>query len=239
MISSGQTIYLDTNTPVLKGLIVQGGSLIFDDNQDVNLNAEYILVTDGGSLQVGTKENPFMHKATITLYGSIASTQLPIYGSKVLGLRSGLIDLHGSPIGITWTYLASTANSGSNQITLKDSVQWPIDGQIVITTTGDKNSQSQSETNYIRNISLDGKTLTLKNPLNFKHLSILRTVGGVSVYIRAEVGLLSRNVIFNAVNNDYSYNAQSDCNAQSDNEDGKFIFILILTFQSETIFITK
>ena len=79
------------NTPVLKGIIIQSGSLIFDDNQ----NVEYVVITDGGKLQVGTKENPFNHTASITLYGTIASTQLPIYGAKVLGLRNGTLELHG------------------------------------------------------------------------------------------------------------------------------------------------
>ena len=216
VISSGQTIYFDVSTPVLKGLIIQGGSLIFDDNQDVHLNAEYIIVTDGGTLQVGTKQNPFKHKATITLYGTIASTQLPIYGAKVLGLRSGLLELHGSPVGITWTYLNVTVDVGSSEITLTDAVEWPIGGQIVIATTGGKTSQNESETNYIRNISSDGRTLTLKNPLNFKHLSVMRTVGGINVFIRAEVGLLSRNVVFNAVDCDYSSNIQSTCDASGE-----------------------
>lgn len=81
-----QHIYFDTTTPKLKGIIIQGGSLIFDDNQDVYLNAEYIIVTDGGKFQVGTREKPFEHKAIITLYGSVRSVELPIFGSKVLGL---------------------------------------------------------------------------------------------------------------------------------------------------------
>ena len=44
VINEGQTIYLDTFTPVLKGVIIIGGSLIFDDNQDVSLQAEYIII---------------------------------------------------------------------------------------------------------------------------------------------------------------------------------------------------
>ena len=82
-------IYFDTTTPILKGIIVQGGSLIFDDNQDVSLSAEYIIITDGGKLQIGTKEKPFTHKATITMHGSVRSIELPIFGSKVIGLRNG------------------------------------------------------------------------------------------------------------------------------------------------------
>jgi hypothetical protein len=54
VIQSGQYIYFDAaSTPVLKAIIIQGGSLIFDDNQDVSLNVEYIIITDGGLLQIG------------------------------------------------------------------------------------------------------------------------------------------------------------------------------------------
>lgn len=90
VIGPGQTIYFDAiSTPKLKGLIIQAGSLIFDDNQDVSLNVEYIIIVDGGILQVGTQEKPFQHKAVITMYGHVRSTELPIFGSKVLALRNG------------------------------------------------------------------------------------------------------------------------------------------------------
>ena len=173
--------------------------MIFDDNQDVNLNAEYIIIADGGTLQVGTKEKPFNHQATITMYGTLRSIELPIFGAKVLALRNGTLDLHGSPVGVTWTYLATTAHTQSNQIYLVDAVQWPVGGQIVISTTGDKFSQGQTETNYIAAISADGKTITLATPLSFEHLSVARTVGDITVNIRAEVGLLTRNVLFNSI----------------------------------------
>jgi hypothetical protein len=35
------------------------------------------------SYQVGTEQEPFLQQAVITLYGNIASTQLPTFGSKV------------------------------------------------------------------------------------------------------------------------------------------------------------
>jgi hypothetical protein len=89
VIGPNQYIYLDTSTPVLKGLIIQSGSLIFDDNQDIELNVEYIIITDGGKFQVGSKEQPFQHKAKITMYGSVRSLELPIFGAKVLALRNG------------------------------------------------------------------------------------------------------------------------------------------------------
>ena len=72
-----------------------GGAVIFDE-KDINLNAEYILITDGGLLQVGTHEDPFRHKANITIHGHVRSKELPIYGAKVLGVRHGTLDLHGN-----------------------------------------------------------------------------------------------------------------------------------------------
>ena len=216
VIDQGKTIYLDTVTPILKGLIIQSGSLIFDDNQDVALNAEYIVISDNGVFQVGTEAQPFQHKATITMYGSLRSIELPIFGAKVLALRNGTLDLHGKPVGVTWTYLAATAKAQSTQIQLVDSVLgWPVGGEIVIATTGDLNSQGQTETFKIAAISADGKTITLNAPLVNTHLSEKRTNAGVDVYIRAEVGLLTRNVVFNAVN-DNSWNSLRTANACPD-----------------------
>lgn len=77
-IDSGKTVYFDTTTPILKALVIDNATLIFDDNQDVFLNAEYILVVNGGRLQVGTESSPFQHKAVITMYGHLRSVELPI-----------------------------------------------------------------------------------------------------------------------------------------------------------------
>jgi hypothetical protein len=154
------------------------------------------------------------------MYGTIASTQLPIYGAKVLGMRNGVLDLHGTSIGVSWTYLNNTAEVSSKQIVLKDSVKWPVGGQIVIASTGDRNSQNQSETNYITAISADGKSITLKNPLKYQHLSVKRIAGGKEIYIRAEVGLLSRNVVFNAIDCDASTGQdENECNSEKNSDD--------------------
>lgn len=77
-IDSGKTVYFDAVTPILKALIIDNASLIFDDYQDVALNAEYILVVNGGRFQVGTEASPFQHRAVITMYGHLRSIELPI-----------------------------------------------------------------------------------------------------------------------------------------------------------------
>ena len=49
-IRSGQTVFLDTDTPVLNLILIEG-CLIFEDSQDVHLQAKYIFVNTG-KLQV-------------------------------------------------------------------------------------------------------------------------------------------------------------------------------------------
>ena len=105
VIGPGQHIFFDAVTPVLKVLVIQGGSLTFYDYQDVNLNVEYILIVDGGCLRVGTRDKPFLHKAHIIMHGSRRSIELRIYGAKVLGLRDGCLEMHGKPVSPAWTRL--------------------------------------------------------------------------------------------------------------------------------------
>lgn len=81
-----QTVYLDIKTPKLKVLVIDNASLIFEDSQDVALNAEYIILINGGRIQVGSETAPFEHRAEINLHGHLRSIELPI-----CGLRSAII----------------------------------------------------------------------------------------------------------------------------------------------------
>lgn len=108
--------------------------------------------------------------------------------------------MHGVSTGVTWTHLNQTVQAGSSTIKLKEPVSWSINSEIVIATTNDKYSIGQSEKRKILSKSADNTTLTLDKPLNYPHLGEIRTVGNesnkVDVYVRAEVGLLTRNVVF-------------------------------------------
>ena len=84
VITPGMTILLDTDTPVLKFLLINGGTLMFDEeNPNIELQAEYILIAGGGSLQIGTEEKPYTSKATITMHGNVRCTEMPVFGCKV------------------------------------------------------------------------------------------------------------------------------------------------------------
>lgn len=119
-----------------------------------------------------------------------------IVGAKVLAIREGTLDMHGLPTIRTWTQLGATAMNGSSTITLLQPVNWTINSQIVIATTSDRFSQEESEIRRITNISPNGLILTLDEPLTYTHLGITQTLNSITIEIRAEIGLLSHNVIF-------------------------------------------
>uniref|UniRef100_A0A3B4U1D6 PKHD1 like 1, tandem duplicate 2 n=1 Tax=Seriola dumerili TaxID=41447 RepID=A0A3B4U1D6_SERDU len=195
VITKGQTILLDTSTPVLKMLLIQGGTLLFDE-ADIELQAENILITDGGRLQIGQEGAPFQHKAIITLHGNLRSPELPVYGTKTLAVREGVLDLHGIPVPVPWTHLAQTATSGAATLTLMKAVTWKSGDEIVIASTGNRHSQRENEVRRIASVSADGKTLTLNEPLKFTHLGVTVTLpDGTAFEGRAEVGLLTRNIV--------------------------------------------
>lgn len=120
-IKEGQTVFLDVSTPVLNLILIEG-NLIFEDEQDIHLQAKYIFINNG-KLQIGTETNPFSHYATITLHGRVRDPEIPIYGAKVIGIRQGELDIHGQKRNITWTRLNSTAMKNSTHLELQVSHQ--------------------------------------------------------------------------------------------------------------------
>ena len=69
--------------------------------------------------QVGSPEQPFMHRAIIRLYGHVRDPEIPVYGAKVLAVRQGFLELHGKPRLRTWTRLARTAQQNDTILYLQ------------------------------------------------------------------------------------------------------------------------
>ncbi|XP_012942613.1 fibrocystin-L [Aplysia californica] len=200
VIPKGMKLLLDNSTEVLKMLLIQGGELIFDE-ADIELQAENILITDGGLLQAGTAARPFpsAYKAIITMHGHLRSKELPIYGTKTLAVREGTLDLYGTPVAYTWTRLAATAAAGATTITLEQEVDWQAGDEIVIATTGHRHSQKESEVRTIHSVS--GYDVILTEALEYEHLGIDGTFGSHTVQFRAEVGHFTRNVMVRGYRN--------------------------------------
>ena len=196
VIKRGQTVYLDTVTPVLSIVLILGGSLVFDEEQEnVELHSEHILVTGGGTFQVGTESDPYTSRAQIVLYGHVLSTEIPLYGAKTLAVREGTLDLHGRPLSVTWTKLSNTTDAGDLEIHLQECVtgDWEVGGKVVIAATGF--SQRENEEREIAAIDDTGTVITLTEPLEYEHISVQQMIAGRFVDMSAEVGYLTRNVV--------------------------------------------
>ena len=72
VITAGQTILLDTSTPILAFLLIDGGKVMYDrEANGLNLQANYILIINGGTLEIGTEEEPYLNEASITMHGNV------------------------------------------------------------------------------------------------------------------------------------------------------------------------
>lgn len=71
-------------------------------------------------MEVGTEDEPYLSKLTITMHGTERDPYLPTYGNKVIAVRYGQLEMHGKPRSVTWTDLKMTADAGDDTITLND-----------------------------------------------------------------------------------------------------------------------
>ena len=72
VITAGQTILLDTSTPILAFVLIDGGKLMYDREADgLNLQSKYILIINGGALEIGTEDEPYLNQASITMHGNV------------------------------------------------------------------------------------------------------------------------------------------------------------------------
>jgi hypothetical protein len=196
-IEKGQTVLLDTDTANLD-LVTVKGKLIFGE-KFVDLNKNGVLDftadslwIDGGHLEIGTESDAYDAKTTITLDGQNDDT--PTSGGRALLVSNkGILDLHGvSQDKISWTQLSANVNAGSAVIKLAESVNWQAGDAIVIAPSGFDANEAEQRT--VKSVSADGKTITLNAALSYSHWGTIETVGGKPLDMRAEVGLLTRNI---------------------------------------------
>jgi len=186
----GQNLLIDVSPPKLYTFVIEG-SAVWDDTADYTFDASFIVVK-GGSLQIGTKENPHTHKLTITLYGRYETKQLPVVGNKHISVHGGKLDIHGSPKTPTWTLLGASVSPGATTVSLTQEVNWSVGDEIVVSSTSF--SRNEFERRFITLISNDKKTLTLDKPLDFAHFGETLTYNSKTYEVRAEVAVLTRNV---------------------------------------------
>jgi hypothetical protein len=199
-VPAGLHLLVDVDfTPVLQAVLVEG-SLIFapstNPNHERTFDAHYIMV-NAGYMEVGTEEFPYTSKLIITMHSNKLSPELPIFGNKVLAVKNGHLELHGNTRVPTWTSLKTTASIGATTITLMVAVDWKAGEVIVIAPTGYDNLEAEERTIVsINNANPSSPIITLDSPLKFQHYAAIETYGSDTIEMRAEVGLLTRNVVY-------------------------------------------
>jgi hypothetical protein len=187
VIPSDHNILLDVSPPPLTSLTIDG-ALVFDE-RDLSLTAGWIVVA--GTLRVGTSGSPFQHQATITLTGSPDGANVMGMGNKVLGVPGGgTLDLHGEP-RLGWTRLAASAPAGATQLVLQRAAEWRAGDQLVVASTDFDPGRAE----VVPVAAVSGTSVTLGQPLKFGHYGESQTIAGRQVDERAEVGLLTRNIL--------------------------------------------
>jgi len=189
-IPAGLTLLLDVPTPKLMLLLIEG-ALIVEDVPGITLDANYIFI-NRGSFQVGTPALPYQNQFTLTLHGRRESPMMPIYGNKVLAVYRGVLDMHGIPRTVTWTSLEYTINPYASSFTVQVATDWKVGESVVVASTS--YDHTDAEERVITAVSGGGKEFTVSKPFLKKHYAATETYGSQTIEMRAEVGLLTRNV---------------------------------------------
>ena len=145
----------------------------------------------------------------------MADPYLPIYGNKVIGCRYCTLDLVGPERVPSWTVLEKTSEAGTNTMILQQSVDWKVGEQISVAST-DYDGRHSEERAIIKidNTNPNKPVITLDKPFEYKHFAMTQTFGSETIDMRAEVALLSRNVVF-----------RGDVETSADNKYGATIFL--------------
>ena len=131
VIPTGRTIVLDTQTPSL-GHVQINGTLRLGGAQ-IALTAVSINVAASGALVAGTAAAPFGGQATITLTGAVRSPNDGV--SRGLVVNGGRLELFGVAPMPVWTKLNESAEAGATALTLKDQANWKSGDSIVVGPT--------------------------------------------------------------------------------------------------------
>lgn len=128
------SLLVDTDTPILAGIAVEDGALIFPNDTDVTVQSNFITI-NGGKFIAGTESAPLYSKLTFIMHGNYYGKQQPMFGNKGIGCLNCKFSMYGRPRKPTWTTIASTISPGSNTFTTSVDVDWQVGESIVVAST--------------------------------------------------------------------------------------------------------
>lgn len=194
MVPQGRRIVLDVSPPPLASLTING--VLAFARTDLALTVGWVMVH--GMLEVGTEEAPFAERAVITLTGALDENIGGMGARGLVAMGGGRIELHGARrADVDWAVLAEPARPGDTSLALalvepnKTVLGWRPGDLLAIAPSGRDPLQAEAVTVT----AVSGTRVAFSPPLRFSHSAELATIAGRVVDERAEVGLLTRNIV--------------------------------------------
>ena len=208
-----RTVVLDVDINVQLYSVVVYGTLVVQNRPDaqVSLRAMCIAVkcvTPGycGQIVAGTPQLPFQGGLEFLLSGDEFSESHQCGGlkGKYFDVQRGAeLLLHGQKPQQRWSRLRSTAGSGDSHLIVIGRVDWLVDDELLIATTG--GNAGQTERKVVASTrpvpALDGTWDTqvmLTQPLSNRHVGVTEVHNGHELEMRAEVAVINRPLPANA-----------------------------------------
>lgn len=195
VIPAGITVTLDANVEC--GEILVNGRFEIERADRVLTCDSLIVMGASAEFEAGTNANRFVHRFILTLKGDKTETFAMGGARALMAMGGGTIRIHGED-RVEWTHLGANVAAGANSITMSEAVDWRAGDQILICSS--RLSWNEAEKKTIASVSPDGLTVTLTNNLAYLHAGVTKTYTRASPFkewtadLRAEVGLLSRNI---------------------------------------------
>ena len=192
-------VILDRTAQVHNVCVQAGGRLDFAPHVPTSLRVVTLQIHRQGSLIIGTPDTPIEATAEIVFAGEPIdlSTDPGQYGTGLIVF--GNITMHGRPLAKTFTRLAREPKQGDRVLLLAESVPtgWLPGDRLFIPDTRQHLAldrlQFRSQGEEVTVASVDGKQISLAEPLRHDHLGA-RDVSG-RLDLLPHVSHLQRNII--------------------------------------------
>ena len=213
VIPPGESWVVDMCSADVESIMVHGELHVVDaeiadcdganNGMGAELRTDWIMVMgEGSALRVGTVDAPLDADFTFTLKGTDKTGNangVPGFfssGTKMIMAMDGAdLDMHSiSARKTSWTQLDGSVEAGERRVTLLEAPGWEAGDRVVLAASG----YDVRETEELTVASVDGRDVTFTTPLQYPHFGEVQTVpstsGTKALDMRAEIGLLSRNI---------------------------------------------
>ncbi len=177
-------------------LLVQGRFEI--ERADRTLTCDSLIVMGAAAeFEAGTDGNRFTDRFVLTLKGEKTETFGSGGARALMAMAGGTVTIHGED-RVEWTHLGANVAAGANAITMSEPVDWRAGDEILICSS--RTNWNEAEKMTIASVSGDGLTVTLTSNLAYPHAGVTKDYTRPTpskqwtADLRAEVGLLSRNI---------------------------------------------